>query len=301
MPIVQRPPTSNAHVEPARDGLTIVLTPIGPARWWQDWLVSLTLAGGLTTFASLAVVQLTRAEGWVDWLTWLTGLGLCLLVLRPVCLLVSQRLLERSLSRGTFVVEGRRLYLHRRVLFRGNERVWDEGSIVALDEEEGGLCILQPGLLETFFQGRDVEELRWLASLLRDALEVPADPPRLEGEIAVGYRLPAWPRERRGFVHVLPGEIRLRPRFVLALGLVIRPAGAVRENWTGVLLDSLGAGSLAVQPEDVRWGIAEGGDQVLRIWLHEQEAGEPVPLEIITEEVEPLRRGLVRFWEGTKE
>jgi hypothetical protein len=117
---------------------------------------------------------------------------------------------------------------------------------------------------------------------------VPANPPGLDDELPVLYRLPDWPEPRPGFVLVEPGLFRLRPRFSVTTGLVLRPAGAAR------LVDRFGIGSLAVGPDDFRWGVADG-QEVLRVWPRDGEAGEPWPLEITSPEVEELRARLGRF------
>ena len=59
---------------------------------------------------------------------------------------------------------------------------------------------------------------------------------------------------------------------------------------------SLTAGTLGVEPDDVRWGIAEGGQAVLRIWLRIPEEAEPVALELYCDQPDDLRAGMARFW-----
>ena len=178
----------------------------------------------------------------------------------------------------------------REHLLRAREHIWDVGEIVCLDEEEGALCVLSRGRLEPLFAGRELAELRWLAETLRVHLHVSADPPGTPGEIAVGFHLPGWPTTRRGFLLLEPGRIRLRPRFRPLEGLVLRPGS----HNGGVF--SLTAGTLGVEPDDIRWGIAEGGQAVLRIWLRAPEETEPIALELSCDLPSELRAGVARFW-----
>ena len=284
-----QPASSRATLTPDGDALTVYLPPSGFARSWSQGLVCLALIVGITVLASASVSFLLRADGWVDRVVWGAVLGLCVLVIRPIVLLVTGYHLASGLGRGTLVVRAGRLYVHERRVLRAREHVWDVGEIACLDEEEGALCVLSGGRLEPLFAGRDPLELRWLAQTLRLHLHVSADPPGMPGEILVSFQLSGCSL-RRGFLILEPGRIRLRPRFQPLEGLVLRPGA----HAGGVF--SMTAGTLGVEPDDVRWGIAEGGQAVLRIWLHVPEEADPLALELSCDQPGDLRAGLARFW-----
>ena len=284
-----QPASSRATVTADGDALTVYLPPGGFARSWSQGLVCLALVLGVTALASASVSFLLRADGWVDRVVWVMVLGLCMLIIRPIVLLVTGYHVATGLGRGTVVAGAGRLYVHERPVFRACEHVWDVGAIDCLDEEEGALCVLSGGRLVPMFAGRDPLELRWLAQRLRSHLQVGADPRGMPGEIVVSFHLPGWSL-RRGFLLLEPGRIRLRPRFQPLEGLVLRPGSHVG----GVF--SLTAGTLGVEPDDVRWGIAEGGQAVLRIWLHVPEEADPLALELSCDQPGDLRAGMARFW-----
>ena len=116
--------------------------------WWKS-------GGGVVFFLCLFWLALTFAGS-------LQGLVLI------------SRVLRASFTRGTVLASGERLVLRQSSLFGGRERAWERGGITALDEDEGALAILHAGLLERYLPGRDVEELLWLADLLRGRLAPPA-------------------------------------------------------------------------------------------------------------------------------
>lgn len=284
-----QPASSRATLTADGDALTVYLPPSGFARSWSQGLVYLALLVGITALASASVSFLMRADGWVDLVVWGAVLGLCMLVIRPIVLLVTGYHLASGLGRGTIVVRAGRLYVHERRVLRAREHVWDVGEIACLDEEEGALCVLSGGRLVPLFAGRDPLELRWLAQTLRLHLHVSADPPGMPGEILVSFRLPGCSL-KGGFLILEPGRIRLRPRFQPLEGLVLRPGAHAGGMF------SLTAGTMGVEPDDVRWGIAEGGQAVLRIRLHVPEEADPLALELSCDQPGELRAGMARFW-----
>ena len=287
-----QPASSRATLTADGDALTVHLPPGGFARTWSQGLVCLALLVGVTALAGTGVSFLLRADGWVDRVVWAAVLGLCMLVIRPIVLLVSGHHLATGVGRGTVVAGAGRLYVHERPVLRAREHLWDVGAIDCLDEEEGALCVLSGGRLVPMFAGRDPDELRWLAEVLRLHLHVGADPRGFPGEIVVSFHLPQWPTCRRGFLMLEPGRIRLRPRFRPLEGLILRPG----THTGGPTRFSLTAGTLGVEPDDVRWGIAEGGQAVLRIRLHVPEEVEPLALELSCDRPGDLRAGMARFW-----
>jgi hypothetical protein len=285
------PPSSRATVTADGGVLTIHLPPSGFARSWWRVLVCVALLVGVTAMASACASFLLRADGWVERCFCVAVLGLCVFGYRPIVLLVTRYHLAAGVVRGTVVAGSGRLYVHERRVLRACEHVWDVGAIVCLDEEDGALCVLSDGRLTPMFAGRDPLELCWLAQTLRSHLHVGADPTGGPDEIVVSVHLPGWSL-RRGFLLLEQGRIRLRPRFQPLDGLVLRAGSHTGRGF------SLTAGTLGVEPDDVRWGIAEGGQAVLRIWLRVPEEDEPLALELSSDRPGDLREGMARFWMG---
>ncbi|MFO0844502.1 MAG: hypothetical protein U0797_19245 [Gemmataceae bacterium] len=237
--------------------------------------------------AGLLAAKAALASSWRSRLLWGGLLATGVAILRFPTGRLTRLVFDFSLGQGTLTASRRKLSLSWRVWFHRWERAWDAESIVALDEEVGTLCILADGRLDRFFDGRDPEEIRWAAEVLRSALGVPASPPPLTAEVPVRYRLAGWPEPLGGFALVEPGQLCLRPRFRLDAVLVLCPAEKERTFWSGGMPDGV-----AVERDDVAWGVADGGQRV-RLAVHAgRGAGRPGNLL-------PTSRTWRRSWSGS--
>jgi hypothetical protein len=286
---MERPATSRAVAAPNGDGVTITLPPQGVRRFWRLWCGYVGVILCQTLLAGLLAAKTALAGGWPGRLLWGGALAAGVALLRFPTAKLTRIVFDFSLGQGTLKASRRRLSLSWRVWFHRSEQVWDAASIVALDEEAGTLCVLADGRLDRFFDGRDPGEIRWIAEVLRSALDVPASPPPLTAEAPVRYRLAGWSEPVGGFALIEPGQLCLRPRFRLDAVLVLRPAEE-RTFWSGGMPDGV-----AVERDDVAWGVGDGGQRVLRVWLYTR-PGEAVALEISSPNVKELAAKLERFW-----
>jgi hypothetical protein len=280
----QPPPASQAVCEPEPDGFTLRLPPRGFRGLWQGWIVCLALLVFVTLVSLLGGYALAHARTWPD----RVGLSALLIftgvALRPLALAVAKTLLDESLGNATLVVIGSQLYVHRQGFLFGREWAWQREQIVALDEEGGGLVVLGEEGPEVFFRGRDREELRWVAVLLRKVLQVPADPRPEPGDLVVSCTMAERGDVLRGFLQAEAGALRLRLPFcgeepLLQFhphGIHVRPA------------------AFALRPRQVNWYEREDGSTCLVIDLEEHFGDN---LAIWCEDTAALRGAVELFWQ----
>ena len=87
--------------------------------------------------------------------------------------------------RATLIVESGRLALTQTGIWGTKHRMWERGEIAAIRADKSGMEMNDRPVIELqihpvagkkagFFGGRDDDELRWIATELRQALDVPA-------------------------------------------------------------------------------------------------------------------------------
>jgi hypothetical protein len=280
----QPPAASQAVCEPQPDGFTLRLPPRGFRGLWQGWVVCLGLLLFITLVTLLGGYALAHARTWPD----RVGLSALLIftgvALRPLALAVVKTLLDESLGRATVVVIGPQLYVHRQGFLFGREWAWEREQIVALDEEGGGLVVLSADGPDVFFRGRDREELRWVAALLRTALQVPADPPSEPGDLVVSCTMAERGEVLRGFLQADAGRLQLRLPFCGEEPLLqFHPHGIHGR-----------AAAFALKPRQLNWYESPDGATCLLINL-EEHFGDC--LAIWCEDAAALRGAVELFWQ----
>jgi hypothetical protein len=282
-----QPSDSRAVLEWEEGGFTLVLPPVGFRAQAGNWGCCLLFSAALTFLSLVGGIRAFDCPNLFERLLWAIFLLPVLLFLRSALFLGIKERLKVSLERVTLVVSASALYVHWRGFFRTRERVWDRAELGALDEDAGAIYLLVEGKSETLLAERSIAELRWIAGLLRQTLNVPSEPANVQG-----IRVRCTPvREDfswRGALDAKPGilEIRslLRPgedlRFVAAKHTFLE---RFRHPWTAFLT-----------PKNITWLPGEADKPCLQI---EFELSESCCLRIDSADPDALRAALARFWE----
>lgn len=193
------------------DGLSLALAPVGPFFLWRQGVVSLVVGGAAI---GLALTDHFAAAGIV---------GLCGLVLLTAWLVNAAAhaivtVTTDHLQLATFLYGVQPL----------RKLEWSREQIVALNSRRG-LCIITAANERQFFLERDPVELDYVASVLRQALQITEDVAPGRGELSVLFSGPLWPRPTPGIIGVRSGELTLRtsltraPLFIFSAHSAPRP------------------------------------------------------------------------------
>jgi hypothetical protein len=199
------PPTGcRVRAEELADGVTLVVPPLGVWRGSRGLFPFALLWCGVMVLATGLVVGVASVGPASDWGGFAVHLG--------VCWAVSLGLLALAVARGrrraVLTVSGEKLRVQQFGLIRGSRHEWARDELLEitvgpsfLREHDAPLPELKvwefPGSFTGLFAGRDAEELAYLATRLRDALELPLlveTAPRLHVEEALAERAPALRR-----------------------------------------------------------------------------------------------------------
>jgi hypothetical protein len=181
--VLEQPAGSLVQVEEHTNGVKLAVPPAGLRRGSMGlFFFGLLWCSFMAVFTTVAVLPGSKTEGptWVIILFmlgfWAIGLGL---------LAAAINLGRRT---ATLTADGGRLRLETKGLFGAKQVEWSHGEIAAIRADASNIEVNHRRLLELqihpatgkkvgLLTGRDDQELRWLATRLRRALNVPARKP----------------------------------------------------------------------------------------------------------------------------
>ncbi len=281
---LEPPSASQARYESQADGFTLHLPPRGFRAVWQSWLICVAVIAFVTLLTIFCWASLQQAVGWDQRLGLLTLFLICFFALRPGALLLTRSVLEQSLGHATVVVIGRQMYLHRRSALFCKESTWEATQIDALDEEYGSLKMLTNLGLVELFRERDPAEMRWLAQLLRHALDVPAEPEPKPGDVPIRMGISSVRLPLRGVLRSRYGKLELRTYFSGGPPLRFR-----------LPIDPRRSRGLPLKREQIAW-LPHKADQPALLIRLQHEIDED--LLIWCEDRDQLQEAIERFWSG---
>jgi len=181
--VLQQPVGSKVRVENHVSGLQLVVPPAGIWRGSKGLLFfAFVWCGFMMVFTTLVVRSTSKGpdDVWIFYLFiagfWIIGIGL---------LAGAINMGRRS---AVLAAEGGRLVAETRGLFGTKQQNWEQSEIVTIRAGPSGMEVNNRPVIELqvhprvgkkvgLLAGRDETELRWMATQLRRALNVPANPP----------------------------------------------------------------------------------------------------------------------------
>jgi hypothetical protein len=178
--VAEQPAGSRVQVEEHTNGVTLTVPPEGLGRTAKSFFFfALMWCALMTVFTVLIFLPNAKREGplWVIVLFllgfWAIGLGML------------AGAINMGRRRATLTAEGGRLRIETKGLFGARQQEWSRGDIAAIRADASNIEVNHRRLLELeihpvmgkkvgLLAGRDENELRWLATRLRQALDVPA-------------------------------------------------------------------------------------------------------------------------------
>jgi hypothetical protein len=176
-----RPAASRVTLEEWRDGLRMSVPPAGLWRGSRGlFLFAVVWCAFIAVFTVLATVGRLAEQAerpWMPWafvgVFWVVGLSLM-----AVAVNMGRRTAEIAVTNG-------QLRIATRGLFGARQHEWLAGELTAIRADGSGMEVNERPVLELqvhprvgkrvgLLAGRDDDELRWIASRLREALAVPA-------------------------------------------------------------------------------------------------------------------------------
>jgi hypothetical protein len=178
--IVPKPPDSLVRVEPRPDGIALVVPPAGLRKGSKGlfgfgivWCLFMSVFTGILVFSG----KNTRGTPGVAWafvgVFWLIGLSML------------AGAINMGRRRAMLLVESGQLKVAQIGIFGAKKWEWNRDDIAAIRADASGITVNNVPVIELqihparggkagFFAGRDEQELRWMASELRQALKLPA-------------------------------------------------------------------------------------------------------------------------------
>jgi hypothetical protein len=181
--VLQQPADSRVQVEEHTAGVTLTVPPPGLWRGSMGlFFFSLLWCAFMGVFTTIVVSSGVKMNGsiWVAILAmfgfWAVGLGM---------MAIAINLGRRT---ATFAAEGGRLRVETKSLFGARQLEWSSGEINAIRADASNMKVNHRPVLELqihpvtgkkvgLLTGRNENELRWMATRLRQALKVPARKP----------------------------------------------------------------------------------------------------------------------------
>jgi hypothetical protein len=178
--VTEQPPGSQVEIQRRASGIAIVIPPAG-LRKGSKGLFSFAIFWCLfmVVFTSVVVASTLKKSG-TPWFAWLFimafwGIGLGLLAAA----------INMGRRRATLSTESGVLRVTQTGPFGTKDREWRRGEVSAIRADASGMEVNDVPIIELqihpvvgkkagYFAGRDEQELRWLATELRRALNVPA-------------------------------------------------------------------------------------------------------------------------------
>ena len=178
--VTQPPDGSRVQLTEQVNGLRLNIPPAGLWRGSKGFILfPIAWCAFMAVFTTVALLPGTKREGatlaFIPFLLlfWAIGLGLMAFVV--------------NLGRRTaeLVVEGSRLHVETKGLFGAKQLTWTREELAAIRVDRSNMEVNNRPVLELqihprtgkkvgLLAGRDEEELRWLATKLRQALQLPA-------------------------------------------------------------------------------------------------------------------------------
>lgn len=180
MDFTEQPPGSQVEIQRRASGIAIVIPPAGLRKGSKGLLAfAVFWCLFMVVFTSIVVAS-TLKKSDTPWFVWLFimafwGIGLGLLAAA----------INMGRRRATLSAEGDLLRVTQTGPFGTKVREWRRGEIAAIRADASGMEVNDAPIIELqihpvvgkkagYFAGRDEQELRWLATELRRALNVPA-------------------------------------------------------------------------------------------------------------------------------
>ncbi len=179
--VTEKPATSQVRTEPRPNGLLLVVPPAGLRKGSKGlfafaiiWCLFMAVFTGLMVFAN---GNKSKGPPWFIWIFvggfWLIGVSLL------------AGAINMGRRRAMLLVEDGELRVAQDDLFGAKRRTWCREEIAAIRADASGMAVNHVPIIELqihpvsgrkagFFAGRDERELRWMATELRRALQLPA-------------------------------------------------------------------------------------------------------------------------------
>lgn len=176
-----QPPARRVRVEEVPGGLRLLVPPAGIWRGSRGlMLLAVVWCAILSALTAGLVVSGLREAGALAWYVWLFIAGF-----RAVGAALLLAAVNMGLGRALLTVAGDTLQIEVRGLFGKRRMQWHRGELAAVRMDASGMKVndepvpelrIEPtaGKKVGLMAGRDEQELRWVATLLRRQLALPA-------------------------------------------------------------------------------------------------------------------------------
>ncbi len=185
--LLERPENSRVQYEPLDDGLTLRVPPAGVWKGSAGLMVFAILWNGfMVVFTSLVVASMFGGAGKGPEGFWeRIGFGCFLALFWAVGIGILFSALHMGRREAAIAVTGGSLMVLQTGLFRSKSREWQPGEIAAIRSGPSGMEVNDVPVMELQIMPKDgkkfglmggynEQELAWVATLLRQALDVPA-------------------------------------------------------------------------------------------------------------------------------
>ena len=179
--VLEQPSGSRVQVEEHGTGVCLVVPPAGLWRGSRGlFLFGLLWCGFMAVFTGFSVLGSVKTPGSMPVAFW---------VFTPAFWLIGLGLLAGAINMGRrtarLAAEGGRLLVETRSIFGTKQRKWERSEIAAIRADGSGMEVNETPVIELqihprigkkvgLLAGRSEEELRWMTTRLRRALNVPA-------------------------------------------------------------------------------------------------------------------------------
>jgi len=170
--------------------------------------------------------------------------------------------------------------------------VWQRSEHLHILADDG-LVVSAAGRVTRVYRGLRKQDLRWLAEVIVQVLDLPGCSESRDDELPVHYNHGAHEACMYGFLHAEPGCLRLRYFLLDQPDYVFRFKGPI----PGLELVGRNLTSLPLERHDVMGSFDETGGAIMQVMVSWWQ----VPLTIWCNDKEALLSALARFWGAAKE
>jgi hypothetical protein len=198
------------------------------------------------------------------------------------------RLLDAIPRQATLTAADGRLTVRLPGLVRPRLRTWARHQLAAVGVWNG-LWVVSGREKRCLFQDQRDDELRWVAGVIRSALDVPGELPPGPGELRVLCQGSHWPDPEVGLLRVRPGSLAVSHSFSDRAHLIFRAGKDVLVYQTfrrGLPVN------MVLTPVDMTCRVAEDGSTCLCL----APSRSRFTLTVWCDEREALPQVLARFW-----